>query len=102
MPWSSLHLALALGLLAPAAVHGAAPITNAVNEWSKTPDVNGVFTASGGVVTDCTADMDVFPNKAKVSFGNFSVEYKNNYKIVTNKGATPVVKYLLWQVIVVL
>jgi hypothetical protein len=41
--------------------------------------------------------MDVFPNKAKVSFGNFSVEYKNNYKIVTNKGYTPVVKYLLWQ-----
>ena len=76
------------------ATSAAALTRNSVNSWTG-PDAAGVFTAGGGTVEGCTEDMDVFPEKGKVVFANFAVEYRNTYKIVTNRAAG--VKYLLWQ-----
>lgn len=87
-------LVLALALLAVASVRAQAPTTNTVNTWK---EASGVFTAGGGLLAGCTAETDAFPEKARVAFANFAVEYKKTYKIVTNKGATPPLKYLLWQ-----
>ena len=73
----------------------AAATGNAVNRWTG-PDADGLFSADGGMVEGCTEEMDVFPEKAKVFLANFAVEYRNTYKIVTNKAAADL-KYLLWQ-----
>ena len=86
---------LALGLLAIASVSAQAPTTNTVNKWKA--EASGAFTSVEGSLAGCTAETDAFPEKARVAFANFAVEYKKTYKIVTNKGATPPLKYLLWQ-----
>lgn len=86
-------ISLAL-LVIVASVQAQPPTTNAVNKWTF---ADGKFTASEGIVAECKAGMDVFPEKGMVSFADFSVEYKGTYKIVTNKGSTSPTKYLLWQ-----
>ena len=86
---------LALGLLAVASVSAQAPTTNTVNIWKA--EASGAFTSGGGSLAGCTAETDAFPEKTRVAFANFAVEYKKTYKIVTNNGATPPLKYLLWQ-----
>ena len=86
---------LALGLLAIASVSAQAPTTNTVNKWKA--EASGAFTSVEGSLAGCTAETDAFPEKARVAFANFAVEYKKTYKIVTNNGATPPLKYLLWQ-----
>lgn len=75
-----------------AAVHGAAPSTNAVNTYN--PD--GTLSAAGAV-SSCTATEDMFPDKASVDFANFQVDYKKNYKRVVNTAVTPNKVYILYQ-----
>jgi hypothetical protein len=87
-------LLLALALHAVSSVSGQAPTTNTVNEWK---EASGLFTAVAGTLVGCTAETDAFPDKAKVAFAGFAVEYKKTYKIVTNKNTMPELKYLLWQ-----
>jgi len=65
-----------------------------VNEWTESAD-GKTFTVAPGDASTCTATTDMFPSKIMSVDAQFSVEYKNHYKIVTNKveGA----KYLLVQ-----
>mmetsp|Transcript_11626 Transcript_11626/g.18530 ORF Transcript_11626/g.18530 Transcript_11626/m.18530 type:complete len:576 (+) Transcript_11626:120-1847(+) len=81
----------ALLLLSVLAIAAAQPY---VNKWTESSDGKS-FTVVPGKAATCPAGTDMFPTKVKDVLAQFMVEYKDSYKIVTNKVAGT--KYVLVQ-----